>query len=91
MPELGRAALEVGRTFLWPLGVALVAGAILLALGAGFSVPGLIANTFSAFVLASIALEFVRGTRARKALGAPSWSSAPASRELGTRSVPADA
>ena len=63
----------------WPLGVALATGAILLALGAGSSVPGLVAYTFSAFVLASIALEFVRGTRARKALGAPTWSSALAS------------
>ena len=33
------------------------------------SIPGLVAYTFSAFVLASIVLEFVRGTRARKALG----------------------
>ena len=49
---------------------------MLLALGAGSSIPGLIAYTFSAFVLASIALEFVRGTRARKALGAKSWPSA---------------
>jgi cytochrome c-type biogenesis protein CcmF len=72
-----RASLRaVGRTFLWPLGVALAAGGILLALGAGSSVPGLVAYTFSAFVLASIGLEFVRGTRARKALGAPSWPSA---------------
>jgi cytochrome c-type biogenesis protein CcmF len=60
-----RASLRaVGRTFLWPLGVALVTGVVLLALGAGSSSPGLIAYTFSAFVLASIVLEFVRGTRA---------------------------
>jgi cytochrome c-type biogenesis protein CcmF len=75
-----RASLRaVGRTFLWPFGVALAAGAILLALGAGSSVPGLIAYTFAAFVLASIALEFVRGTRARRALGDPSWPAAFAS------------
>jgi len=63
----------VGRTFLWPLGVALVSGAALVALGAGSSITGLIGYTFCAFVLASIALEFVRGTRARRALGAGSW------------------
>jgi cytochrome c-type biogenesis protein CcmF len=70
---------SLGRTFLWPLGVSLVAGAALLAAGAGSSIPGLIAYTFSAFVLATIALEFVRGTRARRALGAPTWPSAFAS------------
>jgi cytochrome c-type biogenesis protein CcmF len=60
-----RASLRaVGRTFLWPLGIALVTGVVLLALGAGSSSPGLIAYTFSAFVLASIVLEFIRGTRA---------------------------
>ncbi|MBI4171814.1 MAG: heme lyase CcmF/NrfE family subunit, partial [Actinobacteria bacterium] len=61
------------RTFIWPAGTALAAGAVLLALGAGSSVPGLIAYTFSAFVLASIALEFARGTRARRALAGGSW------------------
>jgi cytochrome c-type biogenesis protein CcmF len=72
-----RASLRsLGRTFVWPLGVALAAGAILLAAGAGSSIPGLTAYTFSAFVLASIGLEFVRGTRARKALGASSWPAA---------------
>src|SRR5918999_1095308 len=72
-----RASIRsLGRTFLWPLGVSLVAGAALLAVGAGSSIPGLIAYTFSAFVLATITLEFVRGTRARRALGAPSWPAA---------------
>ena len=72
-----RASLRsLGKTFLWPLGVSLVAGAALVALGAGSSIAGLIAYTFSAFVLASIALEFVRGTRARRALGAASWPGA---------------
>jgi len=61
------------RTFIWPAGTALAAGAVLLALGAGSSVPGLVAYTFSAFVLASIALEFARGTRARHALAGGSW------------------
>ena len=63
-------------TFRWPTGVALVTGAILLALGAGSSVPGLIAYTFAAFVITTIILEFARGTRARKALGATSWPGA---------------
>jgi cytochrome c-type biogenesis protein CcmF len=63
-------------TFRWPTAVAVVTGAALLALGAGSSLPGLIAYTFSAFVAATIALEFVRGTRARKALGASSWPAA---------------
>jgi cytochrome c-type biogenesis protein CcmF len=36
--------------------------------GAGSSIPGLIAYTFSAFVLGTIGVEFVRGTSARRAL-----------------------
>ncbi|HUF02028.1 MAG TPA: heme lyase CcmF/NrfE family subunit [Gaiellaceae bacterium] len=63
-------------TFRWPTGVALLTGGVLLALGAGSSIPGLVAYTFSAFVTATIVLEFVRGTRARKALGARSWPTA---------------
>src|SRR6266542_317195 len=66
----------VGKTFLWPLAAAVVTGAVLLALGAGSSRVGVIAYTFSVFVLASIALEFVRGTRARKALGGVGWGAA---------------
>jgi cytochrome c-type biogenesis protein CcmF len=54
----------LSRTFAWPAGVALATGLVLLAAGAGSSPPGLIAYTFSAFVLASIVLEFVRGARA---------------------------
>ena len=63
-------------TFRWPTFVALATGAVLLALGAGSSVPGLIAYTFSAFVGSTIVMEFARGTRARKALGAASWPGA---------------
>jgi cytochrome c-type biogenesis protein CcmF len=63
-------------TFRWPTAVATAAGVVLLMLGAGSSVPGLIAYTFSAFVGATIVLEFARGTRARKALGAASWPGA---------------
>jgi cytochrome c-type biogenesis protein CcmF len=60
-------------SFRWPSIVALVTGGLLLWRGAGSSVPGLVAYTFSAFVLATIVMEFARGTRARKALGATSW------------------
>jgi cytochrome c-type biogenesis protein CcmF len=63
----------VSRTFLVPAGIALAAGLGLLAAGAGSSIPGLTAYTFSAFVLASIVYEFIRGTRARRALSGGSW------------------
>ena len=60
-----RASLRsVGRTFVWPAAIAVAVGLVLVAFGAGSSTPGLVAYTFSAFVLASIGLEFVRGTRA---------------------------
>ena len=69
-----RASLRgLGRTFFWPVAVAVGTGVVLLILGAGSSIPGLIAYTFSAFVLAAIGLEFVRGTRARRALSNESW------------------
>jgi cytochrome c-type biogenesis protein CcmF len=69
-----RASLRaVGRSLLWPAGTALVVGILLLLAGAGSSPAGLVGYTFAAFVLAAIALEFVRGTRARHALGAGSW------------------
>jgi cytochrome c-type biogenesis protein CcmF len=51
-----------------PILMALATGIVLLAVGVGSSVPGLIAYTFSAFVLASIVVEFVRGTRARRSV-----------------------
>jgi cytochrome c-type biogenesis protein CcmF len=72
-----RASLRsLATTFRIPTLVAIVTGVVLLFVGAGSSIPGLVAYTFSAFVLATIVLEFVRGTRARKALGATSWPSA---------------
>src|SRR6266508_2074205 len=72
-----RASLRaLGRTFLWPLAAALAAGVVLLALGAGSSRVGVIAYTFSVFVLASIVLEFARGTTARRALGGNGWPAA---------------
>ncbi|MBA2537972.1 MAG: heme lyase CcmF/NrfE family subunit [Actinobacteria bacterium] len=72
-----RASLRaLGTSVLWPAGVALCVGVILLALGAGSSPAGLVGYSFAAFVLAAIALEFTRGTRARKALGSESWMGA---------------
>ena len=72
-----RASLaSLATTFRWPTLVALATGVVLLVLGAGSSIPGLVAYTFSAFVAATIAMEFARGTRARKALGATSWFNA---------------
>src|SRR5207237_8384627 len=59
-----------------PALAALGFGVSLIALGPGSSTARLLAYTFSAFALAAIVLEFARGTRARKALGAPSWWSA---------------
>ncbi len=59
---------SLARALAWPLGVAVVAGGVLIAAGAGSSTPGLIAYTFSAFVLGTIVVEFVRGTRAAGSL-----------------------
>jgi cytochrome c-type biogenesis protein CcmF len=56
------------RSLAWPIAAAIACGAILLAVGAGSSSPGLIAYTFSAFVLTTIMLELVRGTRAAGSL-----------------------
>src|SRR5205823_3401245 len=56
-----RASIKgLRRTFLWPAACAAVAGGALLAVGAGSSIPGLVAYTFSAFVVGSIVLEFAR-------------------------------
>jgi cytochrome c-type biogenesis protein CcmF len=64
-----RASLRaLGKTFAWPAGASVAAGVLLLVLGAGSSPAGLAAYTFCTFVLASIVLEFARGTRARQAL-----------------------
>jgi len=72
-----RASLRgLGKTFLWPFLLAVAVGVVLIALGAGSSTPGLIAYTFSAFVIAAIGLEFVRGTKARRALSSESWPGA---------------
>jgi cytochrome c-type biogenesis protein CcmF len=64
-----RASLSsLKRVFFWPTAFALVVGILLIVAGAGSSLPGLIAYTFSAFVAATIVLEFARGTAARRAL-----------------------
>jgi len=55
---------SLGKTFLIPFGVAVVTGGVLLGLGFDSSWAGLLAYTFSAFVVASIVLEFVRGRAA---------------------------
>src|SRR5205814_2880303 len=55
---------SLGKTFLIPFAVAVVTGGVLLGLGFGSSWAGLLAYTFSAFVAASIVLEFVRGRAA---------------------------
>jgi cytochrome c-type biogenesis protein CcmF len=61
------------RAVVWPLLFALLVGAMLLRAGAGSSLPGLVAYTFSAFVIAAVLLEFGRGTRARRELGDTTW------------------
>jgi cytochrome c-type biogenesis protein CcmF len=64
-----RASLRaLGKTFLIPLAAAIVIGGVLIGLGYDSSTPGLLAYTFSAFVAASIAVEFVRGSRAAGSL-----------------------
>ena len=69
-----RASLRaLGKTFLVPLLAAVVTGVALIALGFGSSTPGLLAYTFSAFVAASIVLEFQRGTSARHAIAGESY------------------
>src|SRR5690349_5993779 len=64
-----RASWSSLRRTLWiPAAAALGVGAVIILLGGGSSLPGLLAYSFSAFVLASIVLEFVRGTMARRAV-----------------------
>ena len=61
---------SLSKTFVIPFAAAVVTGVVLLALGFASSLPGLLTYTFSAFVAASIVLEFVRGG------GRPAGSSA---------------
>ena len=51
------------RSLVWPIAAALVTGVVLIVEGAGSSRPGLVAYTFSAFVIAAIVVELVRGTQ----------------------------
>ena len=76
------SARSLLKTLRWPIGVALVTGIVLIALGAGSSLPGLIAYTFSAFVLTTIVVELVRGTRATGSLVAARVPQPPALRRL---------
>ena len=72
-----RASLRaLGRSLVWPAGVALVTGIALALLGAGSNPAALVGYTFAAFVLAAIVLEFTRGTRARRAIAGESWPAA---------------
>src|SRR5207248_6785111 len=64
------------RGLAWPAAAALAVGLALVAAGDGRQPAGLAAYTFSAFVLAAIAVEFVRGTRARRSLDGGSWPAA---------------
>src|SRR2546421_95247 len=59
---------SLGKTFVAPFAAAVATGGVLLTLGFGSSWPGLLAYTFSAFVGASIVLEFVRGRAAAGSL-----------------------
>jgi cytochrome c-type biogenesis protein CcmF len=69
-----RASIRsLGRTFAIPFAAALTTGLALLVLGAGSAPAGLVAYTFSAFVAASIVLEFARGTAAQRSLTRVSW------------------
>jgi cytochrome c-type biogenesis protein CcmF len=69
-----RASLRaLGASLVWPGGLAIVTGVVLVLLGAGSSPAGLVGYTFGAFVLAAIVLEFARGTRARRSLGDSTW------------------
>ena len=64
-----RASLpSLRRTFLWPFAAAATVGGVLAALGYGSNPAGVAALSLCAFVTITIVLEFVRGTRARRAL-----------------------
>jgi len=58
----------LAKTLVWPVATSVVTGIVLVVIGSGSSSPGLIAYTFSAFVLGTIGLELVRGTRATGSL-----------------------
>jgi cytochrome c-type biogenesis protein CcmF len=69
-----RASLRsLVRSLVGPAAAAVAVGGLLVGGGAGSSVAGVVAYSFCAFVLGSIVLEFVRGTRARRAGTGASW------------------
>jgi cytochrome c-type biogenesis protein CcmF len=69
-----RASLRsLGRALALPAAAAVLVGCGLAARGDGSSLCGLVAYSFSAFVLTAIAVEFIRGTRARRALDNRAW------------------
>ena len=80
---------DTREQFLWPGVAALVAGGVLFVLGAGVGVAGVVAFTFSAFVLATIvrssgaAAACAQDTRRATWLGASSGSSARNRRRYG--------
>jgi len=55
---------SLGKAFLIPFAAAVIVGGVLLGFGFDSSWAGLLAYTFSAFVLTSIAFEFIRGRAA---------------------------
>jgi len=61
-------ARSLVRTLRWPIAASVVAGAALIGAGAGSSLPGLVAYTFCVFVVTTIVVELVRGTRATGSL-----------------------
>jgi cytochrome c-type biogenesis protein CcmF len=64
-----RASIEnLKRNFLWPVVVGIVAAALLRLLGVG-SVLVLVSLGLTVFVTATIAVDLVRATRARRAMG----------------------
>jgi cytochrome c-type biogenesis protein CcmF len=72
-----RASLRsLRRALAWPAAAAVLVGSALTAHGDASSVYGLVAYSFATFVLVAIALEFVRGTRARRSLDRCSWPAA---------------
>jgi cytochrome c-type biogenesis protein CcmF len=72
-----RASLRsLGVSVTVPAAIAAATGVGLAIAGAGSSPAGLIGYTFASFVLAAIVVEFVRGTRARRALGEGTWLAA---------------
>jgi cytochrome c-type biogenesis protein CcmF len=67
---------SLARAIAWPVVGAVVVGGALLRAGAGRNPPGVVAYSFSAFVIVAIALEFWRGTSARRQIDGSTWAGA---------------